>query len=48
MGTVNVSEQGEKLRLVTDQRAWNVDNPEPLKIAEMIGPLGMMLGRAVH
>jgi hypothetical protein len=29
MGTV--SEQGEKLRFVTDQRAWNVDNPETLK-----------------
>ena len=29
MGTV--SEQGEKLRLVTDRRAWNVDNPETLK-----------------
>jgi hypothetical protein len=28
LGTV--SEQGEKLRLVTDQRAWNVDNPEIL------------------
>jgi hypothetical protein len=27
----NVSEQGEKLRFVTDQRAWNVDNPEILK-----------------
>jgi hypothetical protein len=26
-----VSEQGEKLRFVTDQRAWNVDNPETLK-----------------
>jgi len=29
MGTV--SEQGEKLRLVTSQRVWNVDNPEILK-----------------
>ncbi|HYL14987.1 MAG TPA: hypothetical protein VEV41_18235 [Terriglobales bacterium] len=29
MGTV--SEHGEKLRFVTDQRAWNVDNPETLK-----------------
>jgi hypothetical protein len=29
MGTV--SEQGEKLRLVTDQRAWKVDNPETLR-----------------
>jgi hypothetical protein len=29
MGTV--SEQGEKLRLVTNQRVWNVDNPEILK-----------------
>jgi hypothetical protein len=28
LGTV--SEQGGKLRLVTDQRAWNVDNPEIL------------------
>jgi hypothetical protein len=28
MGTV--SEQGENLRFVTDQRAWNVDNPETL------------------
>jgi hypothetical protein len=26
-----VSEHGEKLRFVTDQRAWNVDNPETLK-----------------
>ena len=26
-----VSEQGEKLRFVTDDRAWNVDNPESLK-----------------
>lgn len=26
-----VSEQGEKLRFVTDQRAWNVGNPETLK-----------------
>ena len=29
MGTV--SEQSEKLRFVTDQRAWNVDNPETLR-----------------
>jgi hypothetical protein len=29
MGTV--SEQGEKLRFVTNQRAWNVDNPAMLK-----------------
>jgi hypothetical protein len=29
MGTV--SEQSEKLRLLTDQRAWNVDNPETLR-----------------
>jgi len=29
MGTV--SEQREKLRFVTDQRAWNVDNPETLR-----------------
>lgn len=29
MGTV--SEQGEKLRFVTDQRAWDVENPETLK-----------------
>ncbi|MGA8617417.1 MAG: hypothetical protein WB660_02710 [Candidatus Sulfotelmatobacter sp.] len=29
MGTVQ--EDGEKLRFVTDQRAWNVDNPETLK-----------------
>jgi hypothetical protein len=29
MGTI--SEQGGKLRFVTDQRAWNVDNPEMLK-----------------
>jgi hypothetical protein len=29
MGTVRVD--GEKLRFVTDQRAWNVDNPETLK-----------------
>jgi hypothetical protein len=26
-----VSEQNEKLRFVTDRRAWNVDNPEILK-----------------
>jgi hypothetical protein len=26
-----VSEQGEKLRLVTDQKIWRVDNPEILK-----------------
>jgi hypothetical protein len=29
MGTV--SEQGDKLRFVTDPRAWNVDNPETLR-----------------
>ena len=29
MGTIQ--EDGEKLRFVTDQRAWNVDNPETLK-----------------
>jgi hypothetical protein len=29
MGTIQ--EGGEKLRFVTDQRAWNVDNPEILK-----------------
>lgn len=29
MGTV--SEQGEKLRIVNDQRIWRVDNPEILK-----------------
>jgi hypothetical protein len=29
MGTVQ--EDGDKLRFVTDQRAWNVDNPETLK-----------------
>ena len=28
MGTVQ--EDGDKLRFVTDQRAWNVDNPETL------------------
>ena len=28
MGTVQ--EDGDKLRFVTDQRAWNVDNPEIL------------------
>jgi hypothetical protein len=28
MGTV---QDGDKLRFVTDQRAWNVDNPESLK-----------------
>jgi hypothetical protein len=28
MGTV---QDGYKLRFVTDQRAWNVDNPETLK-----------------
>jgi hypothetical protein len=28
MGTVS---DGEKLTFVTDQRAWNVDNPETLK-----------------
>jgi hypothetical protein len=26
-----VQENGEKLRLVTEQRAWKVDNPETLK-----------------
>jgi len=26
-----VSEYGDKLRFVTDQRAWNVDNPEMLE-----------------
>ena len=26
-----VSEPGEELRFVTDQRAWNVDNPESLE-----------------
>ncbi len=29
MGTIQ--EDGDKLRFVTDQRAWNVDNPETLK-----------------
>jgi hypothetical protein len=29
MGTIQ--EDGGKLRFVTDQRAWNVDNPETLK-----------------
>jgi hypothetical protein len=29
MGTVQ--EDGEKLRFVTEQRAWKVDNPETLK-----------------
>jgi hypothetical protein len=29
MGTIQ--EDGDKLRFVTDQRAWNVDNPEILK-----------------
>ncbi len=29
MGTVE--EGGDKLRFVTEQRAWNVDNPESLK-----------------
>ena len=29
MGTVE--EDGEKLRFVTEQRAWKVDNPETLK-----------------
>ena len=28
LGTV---QDGDKLRFVTDQRAWNVDNPETLK-----------------
>jgi opacity protein-like surface antigen len=29
LGTIQ--EDGDKLRFVTDQRAWNVDNPETLK-----------------
>jgi hypothetical protein len=29
MGTIQ--ENGDQLRFVTDQRAWNVDNPETLK-----------------
>src|SRR5579864_9095675 len=29
MGTIE--EDGDKLRFVTDKRAWNVDNPETLK-----------------
>ena len=29
MGTIQ--EDGEKLKFVTDQRVWNVDNPETLK-----------------
>jgi hypothetical protein len=29
MGTIQ--EDGDKLRFITDQRAWNVDNPETLK-----------------
>ena len=29
MGTIQ--EDGDKLRFVTDKRAWNVDNPETLK-----------------
>jgi hypothetical protein len=29
MGTIQ--EDGDKLRFVTGQRAWNVDNPETLK-----------------
>jgi hypothetical protein len=29
MGTIQ--EDGDKLRFVTNQRAWNVDNPETLK-----------------
>jgi hypothetical protein len=37
MGTIQ--EDGDKLRFVTDQRAWNVDNPETLKGHE---------GRYVH
>src|ERR1700724_2367272 len=28
MGTIQ--QEGDKLRFVTDQRAWNVDNPETL------------------
>jgi len=31
LGTV---QDGDKLRFVTDQRAWNVDNPETLKAHE--------------
>jgi hypothetical protein len=30
MGTI-IQEDSGKLRFVTDQRAWNVDNPETLK-----------------
>jgi len=30
MGTI-IQDDGGKLRFVTDQRAWNVDNPETLK-----------------
>jgi opacity protein-like surface antigen len=30
MGTI-IQDEGDKLRFVTDQRAWNVDNPETLK-----------------
>jgi hypothetical protein len=37
MGTIQ--EDGEKLRFVTEQRAWNVDNPKTLKGHE---------GRYVH
>jgi hypothetical protein len=32
MGTVQ--EDGDKLRFVTDQRAWNVDNPEILEVTK--------------
>ena len=28
---MGVIQDGDKLRFVTDQRAWNVDNPETLK-----------------
>ena len=30
-GGVHAPRNGDKLRFVTDQRAWNVDNPETLK-----------------
>jgi len=30
MGTI-IQDEGGKLRFVTDQRAWNVDNPETFK-----------------
>jgi hypothetical protein len=32
MGTVQ--EDGEKLRFVTEQRAWKVDNPETLRVTK--------------